>query len=166
MIDRKQIQKYKGNPRESVLIAMSKRDQFNSTGDQLLKTSQQLYNQRILLQSRDIKYSQKPFRVMKFDPKADYNKHGLTLFGNSDPICDFKQKLLVEQILLSFSDDFNGQLKSFKVFCKFNPMMGLPNGQFTSCFTIVTFGADSLISNCCSQLICFQFIQSLSRLEA
>ena len=45
---------------------------------------------------------------MKFDPKADYNKHGLTLFGNSDPICDFKQKLLVERILLSFSDDFNG----------------------------------------------------------
>lgn len=35
---------------------------------------------------------------MKFDPKADYNSHGLTLFGNSDPVSEFKQKLLVDKI--------------------------------------------------------------------
>jgi hypothetical protein len=70
----------------------------------------------------------KPFRVMKFDPKADYNKYGLALFGDSDPVSDFKQRLLVEKVLTSFSDDLNGQLRSFKVFCKFNPMMGLEKG--------------------------------------
>jgi len=45
---------------------------------------------------------------MKFDPKADYNKHGLALFGDSDPVSDFKQRLLVEKVLTSFSDDLNG----------------------------------------------------------
>jgi len=53
----------------------------------------------------------KPFRVMKFDPKADYNKHGLALFGHSDPISDFKKQLLADKIITSFSDVLNGQLR-------------------------------------------------------
>jgi len=108
-----------------------------------------------MLQSRDVCYSKKPFRVIRFDSKADYNKHGLLLFGDSDPISDFKKRLLAEKIITSFSDDLNGQLRSFNVFCKYNSAMHLEGGQTTQCFTIVTFGADSLISNCCSKLVCF-----------
>lgn len=86
----------------------------------------------------------------------------------SDNISQFKRSLMVELIQRSWTGILNGQLKNFETVCKYNAEMQVEIGtksEQTECYTLVLFGQNSLISNCCSQLICFQFIKRFARLE-
>jgi len=72
---------------------------------------------------------------------------------------------MVEMIKELWAENINGQLKNYQVVCKYNPKMILDDKTVTQCYTIVIYGANQLISNCCSQLVCFQFLEYFKRLE-
>ena len=77
----------------------------------------------------------------------------------------FKQNCLVQYILDEWKVQINGQLKKFSQFCKFtnNLKVEVEDGVSESeCYSLILYGCQTPVSNCCGQLICFQFIRELS----
>ena len=74
-----------------------------------------------------------------------------------------KQTCLVQYILEEWSSTLNGQLKQFEHSCTYSDSLrigGEGGSVTTEAYSVILYGNHTPISNCCKQLICFQFAKS------
>lgn len=72
---------------------------------------------------------------------------------------------MVELIKSKWSSSLPPENKSYSVLCKFEPQFSIGKTATTQCYSIVFFGAETPVSHCCGQLVCFLFISHSKRLE-